>query len=115
MLSLVFCIASFLFAMHVSCFASHKRLQVGDGEGNNALHHKDLATKKIGKIVGNVAQIVLLPELSQFKFTESSAKILNNSVALASSRGQRECTPQHVMGALLDDKAGLANQIITRL
>jgi len=101
--------------VHVSCFASHKRLQVGDGEGNNALHHKDLATKKIGKIVGNVAQIVLLPELSQFKFTESSAKILNNSVALASSRGQRECTPQHVMGALLDDKAGLANQIITRL
>ena len=101
--------------MHVSRFASHKRLQVGDGEGNNALHHKDLATKKIGKIVGNVAQIVLLPELSQFKFTESSAKILNNSVALASSRGQRECTPHHVMGALLDDKAGLAHQIITRL
>ena len=85
-----------------------------DGTKINNQMHRGVPFKLYGKLVDNVGQIVMLPDLGGVKFTEASADVLNKAVKIATSRGQQECSVAHVATALLDDKSGLASQILER-
>ena len=82
-----------------------------EGKATNQLH-RGVPFKLYGKLVDNVGQIVMLPDLGGVKFTEASADVINKAVKIAATRGQQECGVLHVATALLDDKSGLAYQII---
>jgi len=89
-------------------------VKVGEAtaETKTAALHRGVSGHNIGKIVENVTQIVLLTDIGTAGFTETSAEIINKAVSIQRSRSQGECGPPHVLAALLDDKSGLARQVL---
>mmetsp|Transcript_51035 Transcript_51035/g.124335 ORF Transcript_51035/g.124335 Transcript_51035/m.124335 type:complete len:1080 (+) Transcript_51035:52-3291(+) len=89
-------------------------VKVGEQEGDKGpQYHRAVANREYGKIVDNVLEMVLLQNYGNVQFTEASAEIINKAVTVAASRGQSECSVVHLAAALLSDRQGLVQQILS--